>query len=295
MSPDGRKQIDPVTGYETTGHEWNGIIELNTPFPRIVIAALLVTLVFSTIAWVFLPSWPTRDGYTPGLLHLTQQGLAAEGLRDLAKEQAPWRERLATKEFWLLKDDKALMAQMRPGAARLFGDNCAACHGLDGIGKQGFPSLAGKNWLWGGSPEAIAETISVGINSSDPDTRVSQMPAFGANGMLNRDEISMIANYVMSLSTGAPDLTGAGGQLFAANCSACHGERGRGGLGTGAPALTTQKRIYGETRAAIVQTIQFGRQGVMPAWRERLSESDIHMLALYVSDLGSRAIGPIQK
>lgn len=288
MAGSSSRHVDPVTGYETTGHEWNGIIELNTPFPRIVIWALLLSLLFSAAVWILFPAWPTGTSYTRGLLGFTQEGRALKDLEELSQEQVPWRSRVASKEFGLLKNDDALKNLIKPGAERLFADNCAACHGQDGGGKPGFPSLRGHTWLWGGSPESIAETITVGINSSDPDTRVSQMPAFGTSGMLTRSEIDMIAEYVVSISRGTADAAGPGGRLFANNCSACHGDGGRGGVGVGAPALTAQNWIYGGTHSAIVSTIQYGRQGVMPAWRSRLSESDIHILALYVSWLGGR-------
>lgn len=289
MNHDGPRPVDPVTGYETTGHEWNGIIELNTPFPRFVIWILALAFGFSVVTWILLPAWPTGHGYTPGLLRLSQATEAEQGLKALVDNRATWRDRIAANDFASLNADKELMALATPAAARLFADNCAACHGQGGRGGPGFPSLAGQGWLWGGDPKTIAETVTVGINGTDPDTRVSQMPAFGHDGILKPDQIQAVADYVLSLSAGKPDSASAGAKVFADNCVACHGEDGRGGLGVGAAPLTDHHWIYGGSRAAIITTLQYGRQGTMPSWKDRLSAADIHMLALYVSTLSRSA------
>jgi len=289
MSGGHRQIVDPVTGYETTGHEWNGIRELNTPFPRFVIVVLLITVVISAVMWILLPAWPTGHGYTPGLLGLTQEGEAVQGFKAIADGRASWRSRFAGDDFASLASDEAVMGMAMPATARLFADNCAACHRVGGTGGPGFPSLADQDWLWGGDPATVAETVSVGINSTDPDTRSSQMPAFGRDGILTREQISAVADYVLALSSGKADPASAGGKIFAENCAACHGEGGRGGLGTGAPSLADDQWIYGGTRADILTTLQNGRQGVMPSWKGRLAPADIHLLALYVSRLAKAA------
>lgn len=295
MSHDDRRPVDPVTGYETTGHEWNGIIELNTPFPRSVVWALALAFGFSVAAWILLPAWPTGSGYTPGLLGLSQATEAEQGLKALVDDRARWRDRFASRDFQSLKSDAALMAVAMPAAGRLFADNCAACHGQDGRGGPGFPSLAGGAWLWGGDPPTIAETVAVGINGTDPDTRVSQMPAFGNDGLLKPDQIEAVADYVVSLTTGNADPASVGGKIFAESCVACHGEGGRGGLRVGAPPLTSHDWIHGGTRSAIVATLRYGRQGVMPSWRGRLGATDINLLALYVSGLSRRAAADVER
>lgn len=289
MSGEHRQIVDPVTGYETTGHEWNGILELNTPFPRLVLAALLVSVAIAAVMWVLLPAWPTGQGYTRGILGLTQEGEAAEELEAITGGRAAWRNRFARDDFASLASDPAVMSSAMPAAARLFADNCAACHGVGGTGGPGFPSLADQDWLWGGDPATIAETVSLGINGTDPDTRSSQMPAFGRDGMLTRDQISAVADYVLTLSTGKPDAASEGGKIFADNCAACHGEQGQGGLGAGAPSLADGQWIYGGTRMDVLTTLQNGRQGVMPSWKGRLAPADIHLLALYVSRLREAA------
>ncbi len=281
--------IDPVTGYGTTGHEWNGIRELNTPFPRIVLVALALTFAYSVVTWVLLPAWPVGRDYTRGLLGLDQQEVAAEGYRRLTEERAEWTRPFASGDFAALAADGDLMAHAMPAAARLFADNCAACHGRDGTGGPGFPSLADGAWLWDGAPEAIAETVRVGINSTHPDTRFSQMPAFGRDGMLPREDIAAVIDHVLALSSGRADPESAGAAIFADNCASCHGEDGRGGLGTGAPSLADDHWIYGGGRDDILTTLRNGRQGVMPSWEGRLDDTEINMLALFVASMSRDA------
>lgn len=279
-------ETDPVTGYETTGHDWNGIRELNTPFPRIVIWALALAFAYSLVTWVLLPAWPLGRDYTRGLLGLDQGKIAIDGYKALTKARADWETPFASGDFTALAKDKPLMARAMPAAARLFGDNCAACHGAAGTGGPGFPNLADGAWLWGGDPDTIAETLRFGINSPHPDTRISQMPAFGRDGILPPKDIAAVADYVLTLSSGKADPHSPGGVIFAENCTACHGEAGAGGLGIGAPVLSDDHWIYGASREKILTTLRLGRQGVMPAWQDRLSAADINMLALYVTSLG---------
>ena len=282
-----KAEIDPVTGYETTGHEWNGIHELNTPFPRIVIWALVLAFAYSVVAWILLPAWPTGDAYTRGLLGLDQAKVAEAGLQKLTVERSTWMNRFAGGDFAALKADATLMARARPAAQRLFADNCAACHGAHATGGPGFPNLVDRDWLWSGDPAEIAATIRAGVNATPADTRVAEMPAFGRGGMLKSDEIETLVEYVHALPSGKGDAAGA--KLFADNCAACHGEGGRGGLGVGAPALADGHWIYGGDRATIRATLRNGRRGVMPAWSPRLSPAEINLLALYVFELGGAA------
>lgn len=279
-------EVDPVTGYETTGHDWNGIRELNTPFPRIVIWALTLAFIYSLIAWVLLPAWPTGRDFTRGVLGLDQQQVAMQGLERLERMRNDWMARFEGGDLDALAADRALLARAMPAARRLFEDNCAACHGTHGTGGPGFPDLTDADWLWGGSPEAIAETLRVGINSGHPDARAAQMPGFGRDGLLPYGSVQQVADYVLALSRGTADQESAGARIFEENCVACHGEKGVGGLDIGAPSLAGGSRIYGGDRAAVLATIHGGRQGVMPSWAGRLSAAEINLLAVYVSRLG---------
>lgn len=283
-----RHEIDPVTGYETTGHDWNGIRELNTPFPRIVIWALALTFLWSVGAWILLPAWPTGRDYTRGLLGTDQ---AAEALAEHARIEAlreGWKARFAEGDFEALAADAALMDFARPAAERLFADNCAACHGATGQGGPGFPSLADGDWLWSPEPAGIAEILRVGINSGHEEANIAQMPAFGRDGMLPREEIALLVDHLPRLAGGgAPESPAAA--LFEENCASCHGEGGAGGLGIGAPALDDAGWTYGGDPAALRATLRNGRAGVMPAWEGRLTPAEINLLALHVAGLAEGA------
>lgn len=280
-------EIDPVTGYETTGHVWNGIRELNTPFPRIVIWALALTFLYSVVAWVLLPAWPIGRDFTRGILGLDDRQEAMQGYAALERARDDWMARFASGDLDALAGDAALMARAMPAARRLFADNCGACHGMRATGGPGFPDLTDADWLWGGTLADIAETLRVGINSGHPDTRVSQMPAFGRGGLLPPDAVRAVADYVLALPHGSADQNSAGARIFAENCVACHGENGSGGAGTGAPSLAGGRWIYGGDQTTVLDTIHGGRQGVMPSWADRLGAAEINLLAIYVSRLGT--------
>lgn len=284
------EERDPKTGYLTTGHEWNGIKELNTPVPRAVYFFLIVTALFAIGYWILMPAWPIGSTYTKGLLHRDQRTTVAESLKQAALDRSVWTAQIEAKSFSEIQGDPGLMEAVRETGRTLFGDNCAACHGRNAMGGKGFPNLTTQSWLWGGTPEAIAETIRVGINSAHPESRVSQMLAFGRDGVLPRGDIENVVAYVRSLSNPAgidapADQVAAGRAVFAANCVACHGEAGRGNTELGAPNLTDQVWIYGGDRLSIYTTVWGGRQGHMPTWEARLSGLDRKILALYLVDL----------
>ena len=281
MSGPHPREVDPVTGHDTTGHDWNGIRELNTPFPRIVIWALVLTFLYSVIAWVLLPAWPTGRDYTRGLLGLDQGGEAVAGYRALSTGRQGWLDRFAGGDFAALQADAALMAQAMPAAQRLFADNCAACHGTSGEGGPGFPALRAGDWLWSGEPSEIALTIRHGINAGNEETRISAMPPFD---WMDRADRLALAAHVAALPEGA-DPASPAAELFAENCATCHGDDGAGGLGTGAPSLADAAVLYGQDAATVLQTVTHGRTGVMPAWAGRLSDAEINLLALYVAAL----------
>ena len=183
------RERDPLTGHETTGHEWNGITELNTRVPRAVWFFIIVTHLYALIAWILLPTWPLLTTYTRGLLGIDQRDLVEEALVEGQAVRAGWTERIAAEPPEAILADPALMAVVRQTAPALFGDNCAPCHGADAQGGPGFPNLVDGDWIWGGDYDTLMETVRVGINSDHPETRVSQMMAFGRDGMLSRDDV----------------------------------------------------------------------------------------------------------
>jgi cytochrome c oxidase cbb3-type subunit 3 len=281
---------DPQSGYLTTGHEWNGITELNTPVPRAVYLFLIAAALFAAAYWVLMPAWPIGSTYTKGLLHVDQRTTVAAALKQAALDRAGWMSRIEQADFAAIQGDPMLMALVRETGHTLFGDKCAACHRRDARGGRGFPNLTTASWLWGGTPETIAETIRVGINSAHPDSRVSQMPAFGRDGLLNRDDVEHVVAYIQTLSGAAPKDTpaaavAAGKTVFADNCVPCHSENGTGNTEVGGPNLADKIWIYGGDMQSIYATVWGGRQGHMPTWESRLSAAERKILALYLVDL----------
>ncbi len=280
------KERDPLTGHETTGHEWDGITELNTRVPRAVWFFVAVTHIWALVYWVFMPSWPLINTYWKGLLNYDQAIVVEEKVAKAYRELDEWRAPLAELSAEEIREIPELMAHVERTAPTLFGDNCAACHGLDLAGAPGYPSLVDDAWLWGGDSETIMETLRVGINAPHPETRFAQMLAFGRDGMLSRPQIRTVVDYVQSLSGLERDLPAArleeGATIFAENCASCHGENGQGIQEMGAPNLTDAAWVYGGDDETMFKTIYDGRQGWMPAWEDRLTKADRMMLTLYI-------------
>jgi cytochrome c oxidase cbb3-type subunit 3 len=198
---------------------------------------------------------------------------------------------IGTLSFDEIQASEPLMKHVRETGHQLFGDNCAACHGRDARGGSNYPNLTDDDWLWGGDPQTIAETLRVGINSPHSEARYAQMPAFGRDQMLTGVEVRNVAKYVFSLShpeysvPGNIDQIDSGREVFAINCAGCHGENAQGSQDVGAPNLTDAAWLYGGDLETIIRTIHQGRQGHMPTWDERLSPEEIKILALYVHSL----------
>jgi len=284
---------DPHSGHKTTGHEWNGIRELNTPIPKAVWFFIIVTHLFALGYWILMPAFPTGESYTKGLLGADDKTRVMTQRRDTALARADWLRQVEATPYEQLLTDPAVLARIRVEGAQLFGDNCAVCHGADGRGVEGFPSLADRDWLWGGKPETVAETIRVGVNSTHPQTRASEMIAFGAGGILDATQVANAADYVMSLSLPAfaqskPDSVRAGRVVYEANCVPCHGPEGRGNQELGVPNLTDLAWVNGSDWESVYTVINHGRKGEMPSWEGRLSPAERKLLAAYVLDLVSR-------
>jgi cytochrome c oxidase cbb3-type subunit III len=286
------EETDPVSGYVTTGHEWNGIKELDTPVPRGVLIFLIVTHLFAVIWWFVMPTWPLGTTYTKGLLGTDQRKIVEEKLVQADAARAPWVNAIEKSSFDEILANPQLMQVVMKTGPQLFGDNCAACHGRDGRGGDNYPDLTDHDWIWGGGPERIAETMRVGVNSLHAKSRAAQMPSFGRDKMLDQTQVGNVATYVYSLSNplaSTPQTIArieVGRQVFLTNCAACHGKDAKGNQDLGAPNLSDRFWIYGGDFEKIVTTIHGGRQGHMPTWDERLSPAEIKILALYVYSLG---------
>jgi len=279
---------DAITGRETTGHEWDGIKELNTPLPRWWLYVLYATIAFSVVWMLLYPSLPLGTSYFRGLLGYSQRQDLARDMTAAAALRAPMVDRIRSLPLEQVQADPDLAAFALTGGKALFAENCAACHAAGGAGRAGFPALVDDDWIWGGSLARIEQTIAYGARSGHAQAHVMDMPRFGVDGMLSQAEIGDVADYVLTLSGRGTDVAGVarGGELFAQNCAACHGDRGQGNPEMGAPRLDDQIWLYGGTRADIIRQIAQPRQGVMPSWTGRLDDAAIKMLTLYVHSLG---------
>src|SRR6201994_3595100 len=192
--------FDQVTGRTTTGHEWDGIKELNTPLPRWWVWTFYVTILWAIGYWVVYPAWPLVTGYTAGILHYTNRAAVAQDLASLEVLRGEKMKVLGNASLADMKKDPALLALARARGKTVFGDNCAPCHGSGAAGAKGYPNLNDDDWLWGGSLDQMAPTIRFGARSGHAKTHEGQMLAFGKDGMLKPDQIVTVANYVRSLS-----------------------------------------------------------------------------------------------
>jgi len=235
-----KPEIDEATNTQTTGHEWDGIKELDTPMPRWWLWTLYATIVWGAIYMVLMPAWPLVTGATPGLLGYSSRGEVAAEIEAAAEANAPLDSRLLETDLAMVGDDPELLRYATAGGAAVFRNHCSQCHGAGGQGAiGGYPNLLDDAWLWGGTVEAIHQTIVHGIRyEDDPDTRFSQMPAYG--DILSDEEIDQLVQYVRSLSGAEHDGEAAAdaAELFLNNCAACHGENGMGMQELGAPNLT---------------------------------------------------------
>jgi len=284
-------EIDDVTGVETTGHEWDGIKELNKPLPAWWLWVFYVTIAWSVGYWILYPTWPTVAGYTKGVLGYSQRQVVTQAVKDGHAAQGEFRKAIANKDLEDIVQDPELLRFAMAGGRAMYGENCSACHGRGAQGRKGYPNLNDDDWIWGGSLEAIHTTLLYGIRADNDQTRFSQMPKFGQDQLLEPEQIQDVASYVLSLS-GQPDDADAaerGKVTFQEQCSACHGENGKGNNDLGAPNLADSIWLYGGRKEDVVQSIHTGRGGMMPGWKDRLDPVTIKSLTVYVHSLGGGA------
>jgi cytochrome c oxidase cbb3-type subunit III len=282
------RNFDEVTGTETTGHEWDGIQELNKPLPKWWLYVLYATIIWAIGYWVAYPAWPLVSGYTRGLLGYSQRQEVMASVDAAKAAQAGMNAVLANASLAEINADPKLLDAALAGGRAAFGDNCAPCHGRGAQGAKGFPNLNDDDWIWGGTLDDIHKTIIGGIRNGTAEARDSAMPRFGLDGTLKPAEIADTADYVLSLSAKSTDPAAAdrGKALYAENCVACHGEDGTGNRDVGAPNLADAVWLYGSAKADVVKSIETGRGGVMPNWSARLDAGTVKKLAVYVHALG---------
>jgi cytochrome c oxidase cbb3-type subunit 3 len=286
------KDVDALTGTATTGHEWDGIQELNTPLPRWWLWTVYACIVWAVGYWVVYPAWPLLANSTQGAFGWHARSAVVGDLQGLQQLRGPMMVKLTNASVAEIVNDPQLSDFARAQGRVAFADNCAPCHGAGGGGGKGYPNLDDDDWLWGGKLAQIEQTVRHGARSGDPNGHEGNMPAFGRDGILKAPEISAVADFVRSLS-GLPTEAGAdlalGKKVFADNCSPCHGPEGKGNQEVGAPNLTDKIWLYGPEKETIMQGITNGRGGTMPAWQGRLSEPTIKALVVYVYSFGGGA------
>lgn len=289
------KRIDQPTGTEAVGHEWDGIEELDTPMPRWWLLTFYATIVFS-LGYVFVyPAIPLLNDHSRGLFGWSSRGALDADMTAEARRRAPIMAAIAATPVERLAADPALFHAAVEGGRAAFKVHCVQCHGSGAAGSRGYPNLNDDDWLWGGNMQAIHYSIANGIRNPDvPETRTSLMPAFGHDGILDARTVQDVVSHVRVISGQERPSAASrrGAASFAANCAVCHQPDGSGNRTLGAPDLTDAIWLYGGDRAALTQTIQNSRRGVMPAWGKRLDPVTIKMLTAYVHALGGGEATP---
>lgn len=266
-----------MAGDNTTGHVWDeNLRELNNPLPRWWLWLFVITVVF---AGIYLALYPGLGSNTGTLQWSSLSQYERERAAAQAKVAPLFATYASTPAQQLARDPKAMAL-----GERLFANNCAACHGADARGSKGFPNLTDNDWLWGGTPDKIEETITKG--------RIGAMPPMAA-AVGSAQDVRNVANYVLSLSGSPHDAFAAGqGKAKFVACAACHGPDGKGNQALGAPNLTDKVWLHGWGEDAVIAMINNGKTNQMPAHGERLSPEQIHVLAAYVwslSNAGAKA------
>jgi len=268
-----RKKVVPSAD-NTTGHVWDDDLrEANNPMPRWWMWLFVITIIFSLM---YLVAYPGLGSY-PGELKWSTRGEYTAEVDKATQELAPLYAQFTARKTEELAGDLNAMGI----GERLFMNNCAQCHGSDARGTKGFPNLADADWLHGGTPDKIKETLTAG--------RRGQMPPMGA-AVGTPDDVKNVANYVLSLSNSPHDSLRAqlGKAKFTA-CAACHGMDGKGNQALGAPNLTDDVWLHGWGEQAIVNMVNNGKVNEMPAQQGKLTDAQLHVLASYVWGLSNKA------
>ncbi|MEO9529644.1 MULTISPECIES: cytochrome-c oxidase, cbb3-type subunit III [Alphaproteobacteria] len=289
MADTHNKDVDRVSGVETTGHEWDGLKELNNPLPRWWLYSFYACIAWAVVYWVLYPSWPLISSYSTGVLGANQRLEALAALDEGIAGRSQFADKIVATPLEDISTDQELLQFALANGQAAFGDNCAPCHGSGGTGAEGYPNLQDDTWLWGGTLEDVHTTLLYGIRSDHDDARIGDMPAFGRDELLSREEVSQVANFVASKAD-VPTEDGvdlaAGETLYADNCAACHGDNLEGIQETGAPSLMSANYLYGNSLEDIKAQIHTPRNGVMPAWVDRLDPATIKSLTVYVHSFG---------
>ena len=273
----------------STGHDWDGITEYDNPMPRWWLWTFYATIVWGIGYLIAYPAIPLVGSVTQGVLGTNYRKEVAAEIQRFDDANAAIQARLVQVGLDDIPNDPELLNYATNAGGAVFRTWCAQCHGSGAAGARGYPNLLDNDWLWGGSLDDIHLTIQHGIRDpKNGDTRYSEMPRFGTDGMLDRAQIDQVVNHVLSLSDLPHDAAKAadGAAVYADNCSACHMEDGTGDRTQGAPNLADAVWLYGSDAASISRIVTEGPYGVMPAWAGRLSDADVRAVATYVHGLG---------
>lgn len=288
---DTNREIDNVTGIETTGHEWDGIKELNNPLPMWWNWTWIATIVWSIIYMILYPAWPLVSDYTRGVLGHSDRAELAETMAELdqtrqaaAKAAGADLQDFANKTAEELYHNAATREIGTRAGRAAYNVNCSQCHGNNATGFVSYPNLIDDDWIWGGSLDDVVQTIKYGIRSDHDDARVGDMPGFLTDETLDKGQVEAVTEYVLKLAKQDHNakLAAQGSAIYKENCADCHRGGGKGNVELGAPNLTDGIWLYGADRAEIVKSISFGRAGVMPNWNDKLSEATIKQIAIWL-------------
>lgn len=284
-----KKEVDEFSGVETTGHEWDGIKELNNPLPRWWLWSWYISIVFSIGYVIYYPAIPLVSSVTQGISGITNRQIVEADLKAVDSAKAGIREKIKAASLEEIRKTDELFRFSVAGGKSMFKVNCSQCHGSGAQGAPGYPNLNDDDWLWGGDLEAIYTSIKHGIrDDSDDDSRTSDMPNFGTDEILEKAAIKNIANHVLAISGQKHDAAKAkaGAPEYEENCASCHGDKGKGDKELGAPNLTDAIWFYGNSEADLIAQIAEPKHGVMPAWGKRLGDVSVKQLAVYIHSLG---------
>jgi cytochrome c oxidase cbb3-type subunit III len=285
----GKKEVDELSGIDTTGHEWDGIKELNNPLPRWWLWTLYGTIAWAAVYTIFYPAWPGLSSATKGIWEWSSRADLRTELSSVEQDRQAINDKIASMDINTILQDQEVRGFAVSAGSSMFKVYCSQCHGSGAQGGPGYPNLNDDSWLWGGKPEQIQQTIAHGIrDASNAETRDSLMPAFGKDGILTSGQITQVANYVLKIAGLEHDATAitAGAQLFTDNCVSCHGEKGEGNNEFGAPQLNDAIWLNGSDLTDIAAQVQQPKHGMMPSWQARLGESRVKQLTAYVLSLG---------
>ncbi|SEF98129.1 cytochrome-c oxidase, cbb3-type subunit III [Vibrio hangzhouensis] len=282
------------------GHEYDGIRELNNPLPKWWTYLFVGTFIFAAIYLAMYPGLGNFKGFlgwqsSDQTVRSVEESKASIAAAQSSKSLVQYAKELDDAETYfgeafnrLAKNADGSGLRPIPEIAadseaikvgqRLFLQNCSQCHGSDARGQKGFPNLTDDAWLYGGEPEAIVTTIM--------DGRIGQMPAW--KDALGEDGVREVVSYTLSLSGRKVNAREAeAGKARFVVCAACHGTDGKGNPAVGAPDLTDQNWLFGDSRAEVTETVMNGRSGVMPAWKDILGEEKVQLVSAYVWSLSN--------